>query len=335
MDETVRETASHSAGASHAEGGCCSPSRGSLGAAPVAASSAAACAGGAATGAVLADSCEMVSLPGGLFMMGSDDRLAYPDDGEEPREVEVSPFLIDTFAVSNAAFADFVAATGYVTQAERFGWSFVFGGVLPDDFPPTRAVAAAPWWRQVHGADWCHPEGPQSDVGKRANHPAVHISHEDALRFAAWAGKRLPTEAEWEFAGRGGLVRAAFPWGDQLEPAGEHRMNVWQGRFPNENTEDDGYYGTCPVDAFAPNQYGLYNMTGNVWEWTADWFHPGFRTQDRRTDPCGPPTGTHRVQKGGSHLCHASYCRRYRVAARQGNEPDSSTANLGFRCAAD
>lgn len=277
----------------------------------------------------------MVSLPGGVFVIGSDDRFAYPQDGEAPREVEVTAFMIDSRAVSNRAFAEFVADTGYVTEAEGFGWSFVFGGLLPDDFAPTRAVAAAPWWRQVYDADWRHPEGPQSDIVDRVDHPVVHVSFNDALGYCAWAGKRLPTEAEWEFAARGGLERAAFPWGDELEPAGEHRMNVWQGRFPAENTLDDGYYGTCPVDAFPPNGYGLYNATGNVWEWTADCFHPTFRERDRRTDPSGPPTGAGKVQKGGSHLCHASYCRRYRVAARQGKEPDSSAGNLGFRCAAD
>jgi formylglycine-generating enzyme required for sulfatase activity len=277
----------------------------------------------------------MVSLPGGAFVMGSDDRLAYPEDGETPREVELSPFMIDPCAVSNAEFAGFVAASGYVTDAERFGWSFVFGGSLPDGFPPTRAVAAAPWWRQVYGADWRHPEGTPSDLLRRESHPVVHVSFNDALSYCAWVGKRLPTEAEWEFAARGGLAQAAFPWGDEREPEGEHRMNVWQGQFPNQNTLGDGFYGTCPVEAFPPNGYGLYNVTGNVWEWTADWFDPAFRARDNRTDPGGPPTGTHRVQKGGSHLCHASYCRRYRVAARQGNEPDSSTGNLGFRCAAD
>jgi formylglycine-generating enzyme len=262
----------------------------------------------------------MVSLPGSAFVMGSDDRFAYPDDGETRREVELSAFAIDPHAVTNAAFAEFVAATGYVSEAERFGWSFVFGGLLPDDFPPTRAVAAAPWWRQVYGADWGHPEGPQSDTADRADHPVVHVSFNDALSYCAWSGTRLPTEAEWEFAGRGGLAGAAFPWGDELEPGGEHRMNVWQGAFPAHNSIDDGYYGTCPVGAFPPNGYGLYNVTGNVWEWTADWFDPDL---------------THKVQKGGSYLCHASYCRRYRVAARQGNEPSSTTCNLGFRCAAD
>jgi formylglycine-generating enzyme len=276
----------------------------------------------------------MILMPGGAFTMGSDDRFAYPDDGETPREVNVSPFMIDARAVSNADFADFVAATGHVTEAEHFGWSFVFGGLLPDDFPPTRGVAAAPWWRQVYGADWCHPEGPQSDLAERPDHPVVQVSFNDALAYCAWAGKRLPTEAEWEFAARGGLARAAFPWGDELEPAGEHHMNVWQGSFPSKNTLEDGYYGTCPVHAFEPNGYGLYNTTGNVWEWVADWFSPCFRQRDHRANPVGPPTGTRRVQKGGSHLCHASYCRRYRVSARQGNEPDSSAGNLGFRCAA-
>jgi sulfatase modifying factor 1 len=277
----------------------------------------------------------MVSLPGGTYVIGSNDRFAYPEDGEAPKEIEIGPFMIDVCAVSNAAFAEFVAATGYVTEGERFGWSFVFAGLLPDDFPPTRAVAAAPWWRQVYGADWSHPEGPQSDVADRSDHPVVQVSFNDARSYCAWAGKRLPTEAEWEFAARGGLDQAAFPWGDELEPGGEHRMNVWQGQFPNDNALDDGHYGTCPVDAFAPNGHGVYNATGNVWEWTADWFDPGFRARDRRRDPAGPPAGTHRVQKGGSFLCHASYCRRYRVAARQGNEPESTTGNLGFRCAAD
>jgi sulfatase modifying factor 1 len=312
---------------SYSEGGCCSPSRGThSGVQEVRPRATVVCP---------ASMRRMVSLAGDVFVMGSEDRFVYRDDGETPREVELSAFMIDTCAVSNTEFAEFVGAAGYVTEAERFGWSFVFGGLLPDDFPATRAVAAAPWWRQVLGADWRHPEGPQSDVGDRPDHPVVQVSFNDALSYCAWAGKRLPTEAEWEFAARGGRSRATFPWGDELEPSGEHRMNVWQGWFPSENTLADGYFGTCPVDAFAPNGYGMYNVTGNVWEWTADWFDPAFRSRDRRQDPAGPPTGTHKVQKGGSHLCHASYCRRYRVAARQGNEPDSSAGNLGFRCAAD
>ena len=278
----------------------------------------------------------MVSVAGGAFQMGSDDRWAYPADGEGPvRRISVSPFWVDRYAVSNARFAAFVEATGYRTEAEHYGWSFVFAGLLPDDFPPTQAVAEAPWWRRVEGADWRHPEGPQSSVEERAEHPVLHLSWTDARAYCAWAGKRLPTEAEWEFAARGGLERRAFPWGDDREPGGRHRMNVWQGTFPSENTTADGFYGTCPVQAFPPNGYGLHNMTGNVWEWTSDWFDPSFRRRDREHDPQGAPPGAHRVQKGGSYLCHHSYCRRYRVAARQGSTPDSSTGNVGFRCARD
>jgi sulfatase modifying factor 1 len=277
----------------------------------------------------------MVALPGGPFTMGSDDPLAYPDDGEGVREVELSPFRIDAYALSNDRFAEFAGETDYRTEAERYGWSFVFGGLLPEDFPPTHGVAAAPWWRQVEGADWRHPEGPQSDLDGRGDHPAVHVSWNDAVAYCSWAGARLPTEAEWELAARGGLERKVFPWGDELEPGGEHRMNVWQGTFPSENTLADGFLGTCPVDSFPPNDYGLYDVTGNVWEWTADRFDPAFRRRERHSDPKGPPSGIHKVQKGGSYLCHHSYCRRYRVAARQGNSPDSSTGNVGFRCAAD
>ena len=275
----------------------------------------------------------MVEIPGGTFWMGSDDSFAYAQDGEAPaREVEVSPFWIDACAVSNVRFGAFVDESGYVTEAERFGWSFVFAGLLPDDFPPTEAVAQAPWWRKVEGADWSHPEGPHSSLDDRGDHPVVHVSWNDAVAYCAWAAKRLPTEAEWERAARGGLERKVFPWGDELQPGGEHRMNVWQGMFPAHNTLDDGFLGLAPVGAFEPNAFGLHNMTGNVWEWSADWFHPTFRPRDRRRDPTGPPRGTHRVQKGGSYLCHHSYCRRYRPAARQGSTPDSSTGNIGFRC---
>jgi formylglycine-generating enzyme len=279
------------------------------------------------------DRAGMELLPGGEFLMGSADRLAYPADGEGPvRPIKLSGFWIDKCAVTNAQFARFVDESGYVTEAERFGWSFVFAGLLPDDFPATRAVARTPWWRQVEGADWRHPEGPDSGVDDRHDHPVLHVTWNDARAYANAAAKRLPTEAEWEYAARGGLEGSPFPWGDDLEPSGEHRMNVWQGRFPQENTLDDGWYGTCPADAFEPNGYGLYNLTGNVWEWCADWFSVDFHLRDRRTNPEGVQSGTNKTTRGGSYLCHESYCRRYRVSARNALTPDSSTGNIGFRC---
>ena len=291
----------------------------------------------AATPAPVAGSTEsMALLPGGEFLMGTDGREGYPADGEGPvRRVRLNPFWIDTLVVSNARFAEFVAATGYVTEAERFGWSFVFAGLLPDDFPATRAVAAAPWWRQVEGADWRHPEGPRSSLADRPDHPVVHVSWNDAAAYCGWMGKRLPTEAEWEYAARGGLEQRRYPWGDELTPNGEHRMNVWQGTFPSHNALEDGYLGTAPVEAFPPNGYGLYNMTGNVWEWCADWFSVDFHVRGPRDNPGGPPSGQQKVMRGGSYLCHRSYCFRYRVAARSANTADSSTGNLGFRCVRD
>lgn len=276
-----------------------------------------------------------IRLDGGVFTLGGAGPLNYPGDGETPREVEIGPFRIDAHAVSNARFTDFVEASGHQTDGERDGWSFVFAGLLSDDFPETRAVARAPWWRQVYGADWRHPEGPESTLTGRMDHPVVQVSWNDAVAFCEWSDARLPTEAEWEFAGRGGLAEKVYPWGDELEPGAEHRMNVWQGEFPAHNTLGDGYYGTGPVDAFAPNRFGLYNVTGNIWEWTADWFDTAFRDRDSRRDPAGPPGGEFKLQKGGSFLCHHSYCRRYRIAARQGSEPGSAAGNVGFRCAGD
>jgi formylglycine-generating enzyme required for sulfatase activity len=260
----------------------------------------------------------LVEIPGGQARVGNDD----PDFPEEwpVREVALSPYRIARCAVTNAEYAEFAGATGYRTDAERYGWSFVFAAFLPDDFPPTRGVAAAPWWREVHGADWAHPEGPDSSVAGRGDHPVVHVSRRDAEAYAGWRGARLPTEAEWEHAARGGLADVPFPWGIELEPGGEHRMNVWQGIFPAEDTGDDGWRGTCPVDAFRPNGFGLHNTTGNVWEWCAGPWSEG--------DPDG-------VSRGGSYLCHASYCRRYRVSARQSHSADSTVGNLGFRLAAD
>ncbi len=280
----------------------------------------------------------LVTVPGGRYRVGDESAWSYPGDGEAPvHAAELASFRIDARAVTNRQFAAFVDATRWETDAERFGWSFVFGGLLPDEFPPTRGVEGAPWWRQVMGADWRHPEGPHSDIAggaDRADHPVVHVSWHDATAYCAWSGTRLPTEAEWEVAARGGLEGQPFPWGDQLEPQGTHRMNVFQGEFPGGNTGADGYLGTAPVDAFEPNGYGLYNMTGNVWEWCADWFDVGYYASAPVRAPAGPPTGAARVQRGGSYLCHASYCRRYRVSARFGSGPDSSTGNVGFRVAA-
>jgi formylglycine-generating enzyme len=179
----------------------------------------------------------MVRIAGGEFLMGSEDRFAYPGDGEGPvRRVRLRSFRIDPHAVANARFSGFVQETGYETEAERFGWSFVFAGLLPDAFPPTRGVAHAPWWREVEGADWAHPEGPQSDIDNRPDHPVLHVTWNDAQAFCTWAHKRLPREAEWEYAARGGLEGRVFPWGDELEPGGRHVMNVWQGVFPRDNT---------------------------------------------------------------------------------------------------
>jgi formylglycine-generating enzyme required for sulfatase activity len=247
----------------------------------------------------------------------------------------VPPFYIDRCTVSNEQFATFVEDTDYGTEAEQIGWSFVFGGLLPDEFPDTRAVAAAPWWRQVEGADWRHPFGPQSSLEELMEHPAVHLSWNDAQAYCSWAGKRLPTEAEWEYAARGGLEQARFPWGDALTPDGVHMCNIWQGTFPSENTLEDGFLGTAPVTAYPANGFGLHNVAGNVWEWCGDWFSPVAHEYEPRVFSTGPPSGQTKVIRGGSYLCHDSYCNRYRVAARSFNHPGSFTGNMGFRCARD
>jgi formylglycine-generating enzyme len=233
-----------------------------------------------------------IPLPGGTFMMG-DERDGHPGDAEGPvREVTVEPFAIAAHAVTNAQFAAFAA--GYATEAERDGWSFVFAGRLGDDHPPTRALASAPWWRAVDGACWRHPDGPGSEA--RPDHPVVHVSPADVDAFCAWAGARLPTEAEWEYAARAG-ARTRYPWGDELDHGA---CNVFRGDFPH------GSAGTVPVDAFAPNAFGLHNVIGNVWEWTAG-----------------------RVIRGGSYVCHASHCNRARLAGRTGG--DRAMGHIGFR----
>lgn len=282
----------------------------------------------------------MKLIPGGDFMMGNERDYGFPADGEGPvHRVALEPYWMDATTVTNEQFNAFINATGYKTESERFGWSFVFMGHLT---PAQRAqsvrlvVQGSEWWCRVDEASWRHPEGAGSNIKQRWSHPVVHVSWNDALAYCTWAGKRLPTEAEWEFAARGGLGPGnRFPWGDELEPGGRHLMNVWQGVFPTRNDEADGYFGAAPAKCYRSNAYGLYAMTGNVWEWCHDWFDPLYYQNSPTADPTGPAVGDRRVMRGGSYLCHASYCNRYRVDARSSNTPDSSTTNLGFRCVRD
>jgi sulfatase modifying factor 1 len=280
----------------------------------------------------------IVNLNGGAYLMGTTNQR-FPADGEGPvREVTVSPFAIATHEVTNRQFSVFTQDTGYVTEAEKFGWSFVFHHFVSEENRDkvTSAVQAAPWWWQVYGADWQHPHGPGSNWQDVPDNPAVHISWNDANAFAEWAGMRLPTEAEWEFAARGGLVGATFAWGEELMPDGRHMCNIWQGNFPDDNSKEDGFHGTAPVGSFLANGYGLFDVAGNVWEWCSDWWSSTYHANDRKTtrvNPTGPRQGQAKVIKGGSYLCHDSYCNRYRVGARTSSTPDSSTGNMGLRLA--
>lgn len=276
---------------------------------------------------------EQVAVPAGLFVMGDSSGDHNTADGELPlHEVELGAFEIDATSVTNDDFARFVAATGYATEAETFGFSAVFHLALAadnDDIlgqPPE-----TPWWLGVRGADWRHPGGRHSSVEGLGDHPVTHVSWNDAQAYCSWASRRMPTEAEWEYAARGGLAGKKYPWGDDEVDVGGWRANIWQGTFPAQNTVEDGYLATAPVRTYSPNGYGLWQPIGNVWEWCADWFSPTAYHDARPENPTGPERGTARVMRGGSYLCHDSYCNRYRNSARSQNTPDSSSANVGFR----
>jgi formylglycine-generating enzyme required for sulfatase activity len=299
----------------------------------------------------------MVWIPGGTFLMGSND--FYPEERPVHR-VKVDGFWMDEHPVTNAQFRRFVKETGYVTVAERAPDPAEYPGVDPARLVPGSLVFRRParpvslgdprgWWMYVPGAYWKHPEGPGSHLGGRERHPVVHIAYEDATTYAAWAEKALPTEAEWEFAARGGLEGAIYTWGNEFAPRGRLMANTWQGEFPWQNLNQDRYERTSPVGAFAPNGYGLFDMAGNVWEWTSDFYSP--RHPDEAPRACciprnprvgpaaqspmaGQPGGhiPRRVLKGGSHLCAPNYCLRYRPAARQEQTVDSSASHIGFRC---
>lgn len=260
----------------------------------------------------------MSLIPAQSFLMGSDSHLVFHADQEGPvRAVELDAFWIDETAVTNQDFAKFVEETGYKTEAETFGWSFVFDGLVSEDTlrKHCRGRLERPnWWLAIDGADWAHPFGQDSKFDP--DHPVVHVSWNDANAYATWLGKRLPTEAEWECAARGGLEQMTYPWGNEFTIEGRPGANIWQGEFPGHNTLQDGYLATAPARSFEPNAYGLFNLVGNVWEWTSS----DFREQ--------------KVLKGGSYLCHDSYCNRYRNSARISNTPDSSLSHTGFRLVA-
>ena len=297
----------------------------------------------------------MVWIPGATFVMGSDSH--YPEEAPA-RKVKVDGFWIDPGPVTNREFGRFVRKTGHVTMAEQAPDPADYPGARPELLVPFSTVFVPPphrvslsdpyrWWQPVPGADWRHPAGPGSSVRNKPDHPVVHVAWADVLAYAAWAGKQIATEAEWELAARGGLDEAEFAWGDELTPEGQWMANTWQGEFPLQNTAEDGYERTSPVGAFPANGYGLYDMIGNVWEWTSDWYatrHPMLHRPCllRRVSPAGerersvdrrdPARISRKVMKGGSHLCAPNYCRRYRPAARMAQPVDTSTSHLGFRC---
>lgn len=294
----------------------------------------------------------MIYLAGGTFLMGVEHPM-WPD-AQPLHEVAVPSFYMDETTVTNAQFAAFVAATGYVTEAERPLDPADFPDVATDTLVPGSAVFAPPshavglhdelqWWRYVPGACWRQPEGPGSSIEDRMDHPVVQITWEDARAYAKWAGKRLPTEAEWEYAARGGLAGKEFVWGEDIRPQGRYMANTFQGTFPHANSAADGYLGTAPVKAFPPNGYGLYGMSGNVWEWVSDWYSPGYYqqlvAQAPARGPRGPPADQayqgFKVQKGGSFLCNDDYCAGFRPGARGHGDPHSTANHIGFRLVKD
>lgn len=273
-------------------------------------------------------------VPGGTGLVGT-NRPQIPNDGESPlRKTRVKAFHMAAATVTNEDFARFTSETGYITEAEEFGWSFVFHNQVPDYYGATKAVPGIDWWRKVEGANWRAPNGPGTEADCFMDHPVVQVSWNDARAYAAWVGGRLPIEAEWEHAARGGMGDVPFPWGE-IEPddVGCTPCNIWQGRFPKFNTRLDGYETTAPAKSFRPNGYGLYNMVGNVWEWTSDPYR--IRSQKRQVKERLKGMVGYKLSKGGSFLCHKSYCYRYRIASRSGTSPDSSTTHHGFRVAWD
>ncbi|MFK3677793.1 formylglycine-generating enzyme family protein [Microbacterium sp. NPDC090218] len=281
---------------------------------------------------------EQVRIPAGSFRMGDSSGDHNPGDGELPvHRVHVDALEIDATTVTNADFARFVADTGYRTEAETYGYSAVFHLAVAADVEDRMGPAGGtPWWSGIRGADWAHPGGRRSDIDTLSDHPVVHVSWNDAQAYCAWAGRRLPTEQEWEYAARGGLDGARYPWGDEEVDDGGWRLNIWQGVFPRTNTEEDGWLTTAPARSFAPNGYGLWQCVGNVWEWCADRFDAdAYRRAAAGSSPAASAaTADARVLRGGSYLCHASYCNRYRNSARSANTPDSSMGNAGFRTVA-
>lgn len=280
------------------------------------------------------------AIPAHTFAMGDHHGDGLPRDGETPvHQVHVDAFSIDTTPVTNADFAKFVAATGFETESERFGFSAVFHLALAAPAEDVLGSApGTPWWLGVRGATWRTPGGPDSSIEDLADHPVVQVSWNDAAAYCRWAGRALPTEAQWEAASRGGLEGKRYPWGDDRsgenrwgENREEWRCNIWQGDFPRANTLEDGFLTTAPVQTFTPNGFGLWQSVGNVWEWCRDWFDPLYYKNSPRTNPTGPRDGLNRVMRGGSFLCHDSYCNRYRNAARTSNSADSASSNQGFR----